>query len=147
MLGWLFCKKKKIIEKALLLKRTKEIVYEKQEFEVGVTEVEFTSSDTTKFIQSIYGDVHQQVMEGSDENENGYRRLLEPCVDKPNVYSSKTKAKNLMFNSCIGKDTITNDEINPTESHTDKVVHKKILSTKEFSKMFNVAIVKDKVCI
>lgn len=147
MFGW-FCKKKKEEYKLTPLeKRTKEVIYEEQEFDVGITKVEYLFTDHETIIRSIYGEIHQHVSLGKDEDYDGYcSSMREPFAEPAYITTSQTKAQFEVNNSYIGMTTISDDQLNPTESHTGNVKHKKILSTKEFKKKFSVATVKDKAC-
>jgi hypothetical protein len=146
----LSCRKKKKMEsnaKRPLRKRTQEIVFSEQSFDVGVTKIKITFKDKRTFVIARYGAVHQSCEWGQDEEAENYRgdvrRVKEPEAGEPRVYSSLQCAQNMLQMNFSGEATFVNDEKNPTEIIIGEVIGARIISTKSHMISFNVASVRN----
>lgn len=96
-----------------------------KEFEVGKTIIELKFDDEILMNRTVYGFVNQLCDSGAKEYINS---SVQVAIDEISSYYYEV---------------VTDDALNPTESHRGKVVHAKILETTEYKRKFAIYEVVD----
>lgn len=126
-------------------KRTKVLYQEDENFEVGKVWLEYTFDNKKKFVSVVYGEAHtlHQWFDAGRDASVYHGEVKEPEAGLVTPLLAKNKALAMLRHN-TEHTTVVDDEKNPTESYSGKIVSVKFLEEEPHTETQMIYKVKNK---